>query len=375
MVIGIDCSRAFVKERTGTENYSYEIIRELLRLPESRTHHLVLFTRPGVTIPDWTGVSNVEVVPVPYRFLWTQVGLALTLQQKLIDVLWIPAHTLPIFRPRHLKTVVTIHGLEYRWLPEYKNLLQRWYLPLSTFYAASHATHLIAVSQFTCDQLVTELSTPPEKITVIHEGALVSNTHTAKSKMNGRTLPARYGLQNSGYLLTVGTVQPRKNLIALIQAYSHLKTSYPDLKLVIAGARGWITEDIYREPGRAGVQESVIFTGRVSPLELSELYTHALIYVQASLQEGFGLPVIEAMASGVPVVTSDGGALPEVVGAAGLTVKLRDPAFVTNFAAACARIVRDPQLRTRLVRDGRKRAAAFTWSEAARQTLKLLLSS
>jgi hypothetical protein len=134
MVIGIDSSRAFVTDKTGTENYSYYLIKEMLRLPESRAHTFVLFTRLNSILPsEITGYSNVIVKIVRWKYLWTQVGLAWETWRKYsvysipytvyknLDILWIPAHTLPVLRNPKIKTVVTIHGLEYKWLPEYKN--------------------------------------------------------------------------------------------------------------------------------------------------------------------------------------------------------------------------------------------------------------
>lgn len=179
MIIGIDASRAFVRDKTGTETYSYHLIKSMLRLPKSRQHTFVLFIRPNAVLPKYLDVyTNVIVKEVKWKYLWTQVGLAWEtwkrhqiLDTRLqLDILWIPAHTLPVLRRPGLKTVVTIHGLEYQWLREYKNWLQRWYLPLSTFYAAKSADKLIAVSKFTKNQLEKELHTVANKIKVIWEG-------------------------------------------------------------------------------------------------------------------------------------------------------------------------------------------------------------
>lgn len=162
MRIGIDASRAFGSQKTGTERYSYEIITRLLKLPEISKHEVILYTKENIKLP----------------FLWTQIGLAYRTWVDKLDVLWVPAHTLPILRPpsqmlwrgKHLKTVVTIHGIEYEWLPAYENWLQRWYLPLSTKYACWAANKIIAVSEFTKKQLVERLGADPKKIEVVYEG-------------------------------------------------------------------------------------------------------------------------------------------------------------------------------------------------------------
>ncbi len=383
MLIGIDTSRAFGNDRTGTENYSYYLVSHLLRLPEAKQHTFVLFTRPNVQIPEEFYKKNVIIQPIAYRYLWTQVGLAVATWQTNLDVLWIPAHTLPVLRRPSLKTVVTIHGLEYRWLPEYRNPLQRWYLPLSTYYAARHASRLIAVSEATKRDLVVETHIDPLKTSVIYEGVSGESANPSTNSGRGQRISksamqgvfAKYDIQHAKYILFVGTVQPRKNLPALVQAFSLVHTKYPDYKLVVAGGLGWMAQDTLLAPSRYGVQDAVIFTGRVSDETLSVLYASAALYVQPSYTEGFGLPVLESMAAGVPVVSSNGGALPEVVGDAGILVALkplRD--YPLQLAAAVTTVLGDATAARRLVARGRVRAAQFTWKRAAQATLSLLVS-
>lgn len=372
MIIGIDASRAFVSDKTGTENYSYYLIKEMLRLPESHPHTFVLFIRPNVILPDEiSGYSNVIVKVIRWKYLWTQVGLAWeTWKKPVIDVLWIPAHTLPVLRNPKVKTIVTIHGLEYKWLPEYKNLLQRWYLPLSTFYAAANATKLIAVSDFTRSQLIKELHTDKKKIKVIYEG------------VDERAQCHSVTVQRQKYILFVGTVQPRKNLAALVEAFSIFAKQFPDYKLVIAGGIGWVAEDVLQAPGRYGVQEKVIFTGRISDSGLREFYGNAALYVQPSITEGFGLPILEAMNSGIPVISSDGGALPEVVGEGGVIVKISNhkfsnspigATFPVRLARAMERVISDKKLKKRLIAMGHERVKVFSWQKAALETFKVIV--
>ncbi len=173
-------------------------------------------------------------------------------------------------------------------------------------------------------------------------------------------------------ILFVGTIQPRKNLVALIQAFSLVAGKLRDYRLVIVGAAGWETEEIFSAPARFGIQEKVEFRGRVSESALQELYLGASLYVQPSLTEGFGLPVLEAMEVGVPVIVSDGGALVEVVGDGGVVVGL-GANFVTNLASAMERVLTDQKLRNRLITTGYKRVKFLTWDRAAKSTLKLLV--
>lgn len=375
MIIGIDASRAFIDGRTGTENYSYHLINEMIRLPEARLHTFVLFTRPNAILPkELDGYNNVIVKCVKWKYLWTQLGLAWeTWQDPQIEVLWVPAHTLPILRNPRVKTVVTIHGLEYQWLPEYKNLLQRWYLPLSTIYATKHANKLIAVSEFTANQLKKELHTSPKKIKVIHEGVDLDSRREV-SVDSAMTLD-KYGLKDKKYILFVGTIQPRKNLVVLVEAFSQFVIDNPDYKLVIAGKTGWMADEVFKSPSRYGVQEKVVFTGRVSDSVLQVLYHHARVYVQPSLTEGFGLPLLEAMQAGVSIVTSDGGALSEVLGDAGVIVPLSDlSSFPTRFGVAIETVIKNHELSGHLVAKGKKRVNELNWANSAKETLKYLIT-
>ena len=373
MVIGIDASRAFIAERTGTENYSYELITQMLRLTASKKHTFVLFIRPNAKIPkELDGYDNVSVKLINFPVLWTQVGLALATWGAKLDVLWIPAHTLPILRRRELKTVVTIHGLEYKYLPQYNNWLQRWYLPLSTFYAAREADRLICVSKSTKRDLIAETGIDIEKTFVIYEGASMGGK--AVGPLIRKAVMEKYCIEDKKYILFVGTVQPRKNVGASITAFAQVRQAYPDYKLVIAGGVGWDAEGDLALPQALGIPDSVIFTGRVSPELLQSLYLGAGIYVQPSWTEGFGLPVIEAMANGVPVVVSSGGALPEVVGLAGEVVSLDGGSgvFVESLGAVILKLLSDTKKQELLRKRGLTRAKEFGWRSAAEHTLKFI---
>lgn len=376
MVIGIDASRAFVDERTGTENYSYELITQMLRLTTAKKHAFVLFIRPNAKIPrELDGYSNVIVKLINYPVLWTQVGLAFETWVTKLDVLWIPAHTLPVLRKRSLKTIVTIHGLEYKYLREYNNWLQRWYLPLSTYYAAKNATRLICVSESTKHDLVAETGIDAEKTTVIYEGVSFSGkSGWVVGDVAANKYYEKYGIERGKYILFVGTVQPRKNITALISAYTRVCKDYPDYKLVIVGGIGWDAEWDLAMADKMGVPDCVMFTGRVSPELLQVLYQGANLYVQPSWTEGFGLPVLEAMASRVPVVVSSGGALPEVVGDAGIIVSLEGGRrmFAARLARAVGSLLGDPERRELLKQRGLERVHQFSWKSAADKTIKCL---
>lgn len=335
MRIGIDASRAFGRDRTGTENYSYEIITRMLKLPQAKKHTWILYTKENIKLP----------------YLWTQVGLAYKTWTDNLDVLWVPAHTLPVLARPGLAKVVTIHGIEYEWLPAYENWLQRWYLPLSTQYAVMSASRIIAVSQFTKKQLVERLGADPKKITVIHEGISYKDINRQSNILD------RYGL-------FVGTIQPRKNLVRLIKAFCKLKIV--NCKLVICGKLGWNYQEVLDE---AKKNKNIIIKGYVSDEDRNTLLKNAMFYVQPSITEGFGLPVLEAMSAGIPVISSNGGALPEVVGDAGL---LFNPFDQLDLLAKLTKIISNPKLRKKLMTKGHLRTRQFSWEKAARETYNIL---
>ncbi len=387
MRIGIDASRAFGPERTGTEEYSYQMIKHLLGLPEAREHEWVLYTRHSEAEPknpDWilhyVQDDKVRVINIRNKYLWTQVGLAARTWVDKLDILWVPAHTLPVLRRPGLATVVTIHGIEYEWLPAYENALQRWYLPLSTKYAVLSAKKIIAVSEFTKKQLVERLGAEEKKIKVIYEGTGSfsfdsaqdqddRSRHAERSEASG--ILKKFDLKPKRYLLFVGTVQPRKNLERLIRAFSSGSFGAPQddkLRLVIAGKLGWN----YQEVVELAKKHNVLVTGYISETERDSLLRNALVYVQPSITEGFGLPIIEAMRAGVPVVSSNGGALPEVVGDAGL---LFDPYNIENIRTVLEKVIKDVKLQKSLIELGKKRVEEFSWQKAAMETYSYLTSS
>lgn len=366
MIIGVDASRAFVSKRTGTENYSFQLIKHMLMCRDADKHRFVLFTRKLESdVPEWANRKNVEVVEIKMPRLWTQLGLARETWRRKLDLLFVPAHTLPVFRRPGIRTVVTIHGLEYEWLPEYKNLLQRWYLPLSTMYAVRSADRLIAVSEFTRKQIIERLGADSDKIFTIHEGVDQEFFEKKRAESFVETTLKKFAITRP-YVLFVGTLQPRKNLPFLIQTMSYVR----GVQLVLAGGPGWMTEGIYEAPTRYGMKDRVVFTGRIEDEELAVLMQQANLYVQSSVTEGFGLPIIEAMAAGTAVVTSNGGALREVAGDAAFAM---DEFDVEKWARKISELCESSQKRVSLIRKGAKRVEHFSWQRCAKMTLKTLV--
>jgi glycosyltransferase involved in cell wall biosynthesis len=348
---------------------------------------------------------NFALRRIAFPRLWTHARLSAELLAHAPDVLFVPAHVLPLGAPlrRRMRTVVTVHDMGYLRFPEAHTPAQRLYLRLSTIWSARAATQLIAISAATRDDLVRFAGVRPEKIAVVHHG-LSPRFRPAADAAIAAAL-RRYGIvganehavgagdhQPTGeyngrpYILYVGTVQPRKNLVRLIEAFAYMLeirdwrleigTSMPNpqslisnLQLVIAGKRGWLTEEIEQRAAALGIAERVRFTGYVADEDLPALLSGALAFVLPSLYEGFGMPVLEAMACGAPVLASNTSALPEVAGDAALLV---DPGDTAAIASGLARLAADAGLRADLRARGLAHAAQFTWDRCAEQTLAVL---
>lgn len=354
--IGIDASRMAWARRTGTEQYTAHLLEALVG--QGGPHHPRLyFNRLPDPRPAWLEAAEVREMPFPR--LWTHARLSWEMLRRPPDVLFVPAHVLPLWRPR--RTVVTIHDLGYLHFPEAHPPRRRLELHLSTAWNARVATRVIAVSQATKDDLVRHYRVVPDKIAVVHHGVEERFRPTPDP-----AAPARYGLP-SRYLLYLGTLQPRKNLERLVQAYGRLPGDAPPL--VLAGAKGWYFERIAAAIAALGLENRVLLPGYVADADVPALLTGATALVYPSLYEGFGLPALEALACGTPVLAANTSSLPEVVGAAGLLV---DPLDVGAIAAAMQRLLADEALRAALSQQGRERAKGFSWDRCARETLAVL---
>ena len=366
MIIGIDASRALRARRTGTERYSLEIIRHLLALPEAAPHRFWLYVpeAPPVTREYcFWGDPKAEVRILPGRRLWTHTALAWEVARQRPDVLFVPSHVVPFLPPALLPpAVVTLHDVGYRRFPETHTRAQRLYLELSTRWSSFSATKIIAPSRATAEDLGHFYGTREAKLRVIYEAAgAFPQTEFLQE------------IQFVKYALYVGTIQPRKNLARLIDAYALLvEREKIDWGLVIAGGVGWLGEPFQQQARLLGLGERIHFPGYVDDANLSGLFQKALFFAFPSLYEGFGLPVLEAQQMGVAVMTSNNSSLPEVAGDAALLV---DPNDTEAIADAMLRLSRDESLRQELIAKGYANVKRFSWEKAARETLAVLLAA
>ncbi|MFL5734608.1 MAG: glycosyltransferase family 4 protein [Chloroflexia bacterium] len=370
-VIGIDASRALMGQRTGTEHYSANLLRALALLPQAEGYGFVLYAnsesegeareRLGFELPPaW------EVRAIPARRLWTHIALSREMRRHPPDVLFVPSHVVPLRHPR--RTVVTIHDLGYLYYPQAHTFMSRIYLRLSTRFSSRVASRVIAVSEATKQDLVKRYRVTPRKIRVVYHGrdpAFAPVGDEAAIAEAG----ARYGIGRF-YCLHVGTLQPRKNLQMLVEAWARLRGKVKEPpQLLLAGKRGWLYDSLYETVQSRELGELVKFADYVEQGDLPALYSGALALTFPSLYEGFGLPALEAMSCGTPVLASKASSLTEVVDDAGLLLYPHDP---EAWSDAVIRLMENPKLRQSLSQKGLERAQRFTWERCARQTLGVL---
>ncbi|NTW27494.1 MAG: glycosyltransferase family 4 protein [Candidatus Moranbacteria bacterium] len=355
----------------GTRVYLLNMLKNFGLL--SKNDVFVIYHRadfnPNLTPPTFV---NYEVKKASFPWLWTQTCFAWRLWWDKPDVLWMPVHNMPILRRKNLKTVVTIHDLAFKIFPEYfpkKDLVK---LNRLSDLAICNANRIIAVSQATKNDILKFYpQIAGEKISVIHHGFDVELFSQVSSEKEKNQILSKFKIQNSKFILYVGAIQPRKNLGVLIEAFEKIKAagSQADLKLVFAGAPAWQFESTLEKIAGSQFAKDIIITGTIPFALLPTLYQNAQAFVFPSLYEGFGIPVLEAMASGTPVVLADNSSLPEVAGDSALYFKTNDSA---SLVGCLERILKDSELRAVLVGEGQKRAAGFSWEKCAKQTLDVI---
>jgi glycosyltransferase involved in cell wall biosynthesis len=296
------------------------------------------------------------------RLVWEQLVLPAQLRAQSIDVVHSPHHTSPLVGGS--KRVVTFHDITFFILPERYPRRRRLYFQAVSWASAKAATMLICPSLAVRDDIVRILHTPPEKVRPIAEAAapafrVIDDPAPMAQVRHKYLLPERF-------ILSVGSLEPGKNRTTLLNAFAELRRRGVEHSLVVTGQRAWKYGADFHLAEELGLKGQVIFTGYVPPEEMPALYNAADLFAFPSLYEGFGLPVLEAMACGVPVATSNVSSLPEVAGDAALLI---DPRDTTALCDAMERILKDTDLRATLRERGLERASAFSWEKAARETI------
>jgi glycosyltransferase involved in cell wall biosynthesis len=380
MNIAFDLTQVPV-DKTGIGIHAYYLIKELNYIKGlSSKFHFVFFVQDDDTellelIKKWKSYQVISVKSsifriMIFRFFYEQILFPIHCKKLKIDIIYSLHYTTPYFTG--IKKVVTFPDMTFYLFPEMhrkiKILYFRSLIPLSL----RNSTAILTVSESTKKDLMARFNfLDPEKIKVIHLGV---PPPTNKNKENGVSHNLeKYGLEIKKYFLFIGTLEPRKNIVGLLKAFHRLKESsqdkdYLDYKLVIVGKPGWFYKKIFAAVEEMGLQEDVVFTGYITEEEKRYLLEHAYLFIYPSFYEGFGIPVIEAMAHGVPVITSHVSSLPEIAGEAAILINPHDWKEIT---VAMHRLLSDQQLYKNLSKKSKMQARQFTWEKAAIKTLEL----
>jgi len=351
----------------GNESYAVNLIEALAQI-DSVNNYTIYVTTNEARDRFSNRWSNFKVrSTLPHTPL---IRIPLTLSAELrkhpVDVLHVQ-FTAPPFCP--CPVVVSIHDLSFEHLPQTFKRRSRTQLRLTVRHTARRAARILSLSEYTRSDIMATYGIESDRIEAIPIAA-PDHFCTVIDKRELQRVRHNYGIDRD-YILSVGSIQPRKNLARLVKAYAQLRgdCSADKLpKLVLVGKCAWLYDETLRTLDELGVRDSVILTGYVPESDLPALYSSALCFVYPSYFEGFGLPPLEAMKCGAPVIVGNRTSLPEVVGDAGLTV---DPFDVDAIAGAIRKLMNDSTLRSTLSQKGQERASAFTWRDTARQTLRI----
>jgi glycosyltransferase involved in cell wall biosynthesis len=350
----------------GVKVYTQNVVRHLLG--EDRKNRYVLLYHDPSLLGSFGAHSHVEerVLRMPSKLLWDQVAVPVAARRERLDVVFNPKFSVPLAGTT--PSVLVLQGSDWFVMPWGSSRLDRLNHQLLVPGFCRRAAAIIVVSHNIKNDLVRYLGVDPRKIRVVYYG-LSTLFRPVRDPERLESARRRYGLPER-FLLYVGQIYPAKNFGGILRAFARLRSRLPH-KLVVAGEPRSDYEKELALIDELGLREDVRFTGWVSQEELPALYSLADVFVFPSLYEGFGIPLLEAMACACPIVTASVGSPPEVTDGAAVLV---DPRDVEAIAEAVLRVVSEPALRARLVERGLERAHAFTWERCARQTLDVLES-
>ncbi len=353
-------AHAIGRHLTGNEVYVRSLLNAFAKT-DTCSDFLAYVTGPEsqAVIPDGFTIRQVSGNP----FVRLGYGLARQLRIDKPDLLHVQ-YTAPLFCP--VPTVVSVHDVSFLEHPEYFTRSRAFQLKITVARTVKRAARILTGSQFARDTIVRAYNLPPEKIVVVPDAASPS-FRAVNPQAAARKVRARFSWTGL-YILSVGDLQPRKNHIGLIKAFAKLMKDQPELKhdLVLAGKDTWFGNQVRDAASESGMASRIHFTGFVTDDDLLQLYNACDCFAFPSFYEGFGIPVLEAMACGRAVVCSNAASIPEVADGAAL---LFHPENTDEMVRALSDVLRDTQLRARLERLGIQRAAEFTWQKTAQMTL------
>ncbi len=368
MLIGID-GIPLATPKTGIGHYTFELARSLARLAPTDEFELIApvpfelgADNGGVDLP-----RNLNAVYTPVNELrrrWWTIGLPLYLRQNPLTLFHGANYNVPVWQ--HCPTVVTIHDLSLLLHADTHeaHLVRRARIRLPTMTRV--ATRIITDSESVKSEVCAHLGVEPEKITAVPLAPRCAFRPVAVAR--ARAVRHKLGVEDD-FILFVGTVEPRKNLLTLVRAFDELlRTTKLRPQLVIAGQKGWLSDELFAHVEQSAITKRILFTGYVSDADLCALYSSCRVSVYPSLYEGFGLPPLEAMACGAPVITSR---IPVIMETVGEAARLIAPTDVRELTAALVQMLTDADVRRHYSAAGLQRAAEFTWERTGRMTLEV----
>lgn len=368
MNIAIDAFPLSEKASSGIPNYIRHVVINLLN-NDKKNYYFAYLKKclsfsGGERFKVRCRMHEESAIPSFENTLWLFSKGVQMMKDDEIDIFWGTRQMMPPYLPSRVKKVLTVYDLVWHYYPETMDWYNLLVSKLIFKRSIKSADHIITISEATASALGEILNVPADKITVAYPAA---DGYTPLDKVaSSEYISQKYGV-NKNYMLTVSTVEPRKNLITLLNVFAKLKSS--DFQLLIAGASGWKTSAIYLRYKELGLSENEVkFLGYVPDEDMNRLYSGARLFVFPSVYEGFGIPPLEAMASGTPVIVSNSSSLPEVVGDAGV---LLDPYDADAWRAAISVIMSDIYMQDEMIEKGLKRAGLFSWESSVRKTLMI----
>ncbi|MBU3957128.1 glycosyltransferase family 4 protein [Patescibacteria group bacterium] len=375
MKIALVGYEANIKNRVGSNQYAFELIKAIYQLDKKNQYTVFL---PSSSLPDLPKErKNWQYQVVSPRKLWNIFGLPRALYQQKPDIVFNPGHYSPLFSPAPL--IVSIMDLGYLRFPEQFTKPIYWKLKLWTGLSIKRARHIFAISESTKNDIIEYYRVSPDKITVTYPGYDRDKFNIRVKEREGEKVKRKYKIKGD-YILFLGTLKPNKNIEGLLEAFKLVAsdqwlvirkkkpvTSHRSpITLVIAGRKGWLFQSIFEKVKELSLEDKVIFTDFVPEDDVSVLMKGAKVFVLPSFWEGFGIPVVEAMACGTPVVVSNAGSLPEIVGEGGVIVNPYNPEEIARG------IKKAIDNKDDLIKKGLKQAQKFSWQECAKKTIKVL---
>ncbi len=381
MHIGIDIRSLASPIRTGVGEYTFELLNALFAIDTVNQYYLFANAKPALTalLPAWQQ-ANIHYVVTHYPnklfnaatrlFHFPKIDELIIKREKIsrLDYFFSPNLNFTALS-KNTKHILTIHDLSFEFFPHFFSKKQRlWHYAIDPKKCCCQAHSILTPSENTKRDLIARYHIDPATITVIPHG-LIPLPYPLQEIPAEATLRATYTLPKK-YILFLGSIEPRKNIIGLIEGFEQAAPHLPsDLSLVIAGSAGWENKPIFRRLATSPFKNRIVYIGYVEAADKPALYSLAEVFVYPSFYEGFGFPVIEAMGSGTPVITSNRSSLPEIAeGAAYYT----NPNKPSSIAEALIRLTRNTELKNRLRTDGLEQAKKYTWEKAARRFLHLL---